>query len=130
VLEPQLLCLFLTVFSKQLPKEPRSKELRSGSGSVKKLKYCARSCLGTKLIWLLGRITHQLVKVMTYYETSAIDENSLSPMFEHVFNSIVANIPNPPDPGMLLGKSISLGRRITNNPKFKTALFDTDSRYD
>jgi hypothetical protein len=67
---------------------------------------------------------------MTYYETSAIDENSLSPVFEHVFNSIVANIPNPPDPGMLLGKSISLGRRITNNPKFKTALFDTDSRYD
>jgi Ras family. len=67
---------------------------------------------------------------MEYFEISAMDENSLAHMFEHVFNSIVANIPNPPDPGMLLGKSISLGRRITNNPKFKTALFDTDSRYD
>ncbi|OMJ78075.1 hypothetical protein SteCoe_22183 [Stentor coeruleus] len=67
---------------------------------------------------------------MEYFEISALDENSLRSMFEHVFNSIVANIPNPPDPGMLLGKSISLGRRITNNPKFKTALFDTDSRYD
>jgi Ras family len=67
---------------------------------------------------------------MEYFEISAMDEASLSNMFEHVFNSVVANIPNPPDPGMLLGKSISLGRRITNNPKFKTALFDTDSRYD
>jgi hypothetical protein len=51
-------------------------------------------------------------------------------VFEHIFNSIVSNIPNPPDPGMLLGKGISLGKRLTNNPKIKTALFDTESKYD
>lgn len=67
---------------------------------------------------------------MEYFEISAMEENSLVHLFEHVFNSIVANIPNPPDPGMLLGKGISLGRRLINHPKFKTALFDTDSKYD
>ena len=51
---------------------------------------------------------------MEYFEVSSMDENSIARMFEHVFNSIVANIPNPPDPGMLLGKSIALGRRLTN----------------
>lgn len=67
---------------------------------------------------------------MEYLEISAPDENSLGYLFEHVFNSIVANIPNPPDPGMLLGKGISLGKKLINNPKFKTALFDTESKYD
>ena len=37
-----LLCLFLIVFFKQLLKEPRLKELRSGSGNVKKWKFCVR----------------------------------------------------------------------------------------
>jgi small GTP-binding protein len=67
---------------------------------------------------------------MEYFEISALDEGSLGNVFEHTFNAIVANIPNPPDPGMLLGKGISLGRKLTNNPKFKTALFDADSKYD
>ena len=67
---------------------------------------------------------------MEYFEISALDEGSLAHVFEHTFNSIVANIPNPPDPGMLLGKGISLGKKLTNNPKFKTALFDADSKYD
>jgi len=67
---------------------------------------------------------------MEYFEISAQNDSSLNYMFEHVFNGIVANIPNPPDPGLLLGKSIALGRRLTANPKFKTALFETDSRYD
>jgi small GTP-binding protein len=67
---------------------------------------------------------------MEYFEISSLQEQSLAQVFEHIFNSIVSNIPNPPDPGMLLGKGISLGKRLTNNPKFKTALFDTESKYD
>mmetsp|Transcript_28925 Transcript_28925/g.51666 ORF Transcript_28925/g.51666 Transcript_28925/m.51666 type:complete len:173 (+) Transcript_28925:511-1029(+) len=67
---------------------------------------------------------------MEYFDLNPFDENSLARIFEHIFNSIVANIPNPPDPGMLLGKGISLGRRLINDPKFRTALFDTDSKYD
>lgn len=72
---------------------------------------------------------------MEYFDLNPFDDNSLARIFEHIFNSIVANIPNPPDPGMLLGKGISLGRRLINDPKFRTvnsrqALFDTDSKYD
>ena len=72
---------------------------------------------------------------MEYFKISALDKDHLAHVFEHTFNSIVANIPNPPDPGMLLGKGIALGRKLTNNPKFKTvrtrqALFDTESKYD
>ena len=35
---------------------------------------------------------------MEYFETCSIGENNISMAFDHMFTSIMALIPNPPDP--------------------------------
>ena len=40
-------------------------------------------------------------------------------VFDHLFNSLLALIPNPPDPESLMGKNVVLGKRVLNDIKFK-----------
>ena len=46
---------------------------------------------------------------MEYFETCSIGEASIVQVFDHLFNSLLALIPNPPDPEQLLGKNVVLG---------------------
>jgi len=67
---------------------------------------------------------------MEYFETSSIGEASIVQVFDHLFNSLLALIPNPPDPEQLLGKNIVLGSRVLNDIKFKLALAELLPNYD
>ena len=46
---------------------------------------------------------------MEYFETCSIGEASIVQVFDHLFNSLLALVPNPPDPSLLLGKNVVLG---------------------
>ena len=46
---------------------------------------------------------------MEYFETCSIGEASIVQVFDHLFNSLLALVPNPPDPAQLLGKNVVLG---------------------
>jgi len=67
---------------------------------------------------------------MEYFETSSIGEASIVQVFDHLFNSLLALIPNPPDPEQLLGKNVVLGSRVLNDIKFKLALAELLPNYD
>lgn len=67
---------------------------------------------------------------MEYFETCSIGEASIVQVFDHLFNSLLALVPNPPDPAQLLGKNVVLGQRVLNDLKFKQALADQLPNYD
>lgn len=67
---------------------------------------------------------------MEYFETSSIGEGTVSLVFDHLFNSLLGLIPNPPDPEALMGKNVVLGNRVCNDIKFKMALADMLPNYD
>lgn len=67
---------------------------------------------------------------MEYFETSSIGEASIVQVFDHLFNSLLNLIPNPPDPEALMGKNVVLGKRVSNDIKFKMALADMLPNYD
>ena len=67
---------------------------------------------------------------MEYFETSSIGEASIVQVFDHLFNSLLNLIPNPPDPEALMGKNVVLGKRVTSDIKFKMALADMLPNYD
>ena len=50
---------------------------------------------------------------------SSVGEASIVQVFDHLFNSLLALIPNPPDPESLMGKNVVLGKRVLNDIKFK-----------
>lgn len=67
---------------------------------------------------------------MEYFETCSIGEASIVQVFDHLFNSLLALVPNPPDPAQLLGKNVVLGQRVLNDLKFKMALAEMLPNYD
>ena len=67
---------------------------------------------------------------MEYFETCSIGEATIVQVFDHLFNSILALVPNPPDPSQLLGKNVVLGQRVLNDIKFKISLADMLPNYD
>ena len=67
---------------------------------------------------------------MEYFETCSIGEASIVEVFDHLFNSLLALIPNPPDPEQLLGKNVVLGQRVLNDVKFKLSLAELLPNYD
>mmetsp|Transcript_2905 Transcript_2905/g.1903 ORF Transcript_2905/g.1903 Transcript_2905/m.1903 type:complete len:131 (+) Transcript_2905:309-701(+) len=46
---------------------------------------------------------------MDYFETCSIGEASIVQVFDHLFNSLLALVPNPPDPALLMSKNVVLG---------------------
>lgn len=67
---------------------------------------------------------------MEYFETCSIGEASIVQVFDHLFNSLLALVPNPPDPAQLLGKNVVLGQRVLNDIKFKLSLAEMLPNYD
>ena len=67
---------------------------------------------------------------MEYFETCSVGEASIVQVFDHLFNSLLALIPNPPDPESLLGKNVVLGQRVLNDVKFKLSLAELLPNYD
>ena len=67
---------------------------------------------------------------MEYFETCSIGEASIVQVFDHLFNSLLALVPNPPDPAQLMGKNVVLGQRVLNDIKFKLfATFASDTAW-
>ena len=60
---------------------------------------------------------------MDYFETGAITGLRVSAVFQDIFTQIVENIPNPPEPSLLLKKGIKLGKKMLTNRKFRQSLF-------
>ena len=67
---------------------------------------------------------------MEYFETCSIGEASIVQVFDHLFNSLLALVPNPPDPSLLLGKNVVLGQRVLSDIKFKISLAEMLPNYD
>lgn len=67
---------------------------------------------------------------MEYFETCSIGEASIVQVFDHLFNFLLALVPNPPDPAQLMGKNVVLGQRVLNDIKFKLSLAEMLPNYD
>lgn len=69
---------------------------------------------------------------MEYFEVCSVGEApSIVSVFDHLFNSLLSLIPNPPDPEQLMGgKYVVLGKRVLNDLKFKLALAELLPNYD
>ena len=59
---------------------------------------------------------------MEYFEVCSIGEASIMQVFDHLLSSIFELLPAVPDMEGLMHKGIILGKRITQNPKFRLAL--------
>mmetsp|Transcript_26700 Transcript_26700/g.51805 ORF Transcript_26700/g.51805 Transcript_26700/m.51805 type:complete len:219 (+) Transcript_26700:106-762(+) len=62
-----------------------------------------------------------------YFETSASRNEQVSEAFSSLIARVVAQIPNPPEPSLLLRKRIQIGRQLAENKSFRAALFDMPS---
>lgn len=89
-----------------------------------------QQALGTSLVSKVEAIALARKYGMEYFETCSIGEASIVQVFDHLFNSLLALVPNPPDPAQLLGKNVVLGQRVLNDLKFKMALAETLPNYD
>ena len=67
---------------------------------------------------------------MEYFETCSIGEANIVQVFDHLFNSLLALVPNPPDPANLMGKNVVLGQRVLTDIKFKLAMAESLPNYD
>ena len=52
-----------------------------------------------------------------YFETSAIRNDQVPEAFSSLIARIVAQIPNPPEPSLLLRKRIQIGKALAENTK-------------
>ena len=59
-----------------------------------------------------------------YFETSAVRNEQVPEAFSSLIARIVAQIPNPPEPSLLLRKRIQIGKALAENKSFRAALFD------
>lgn len=62
-----------------------------------------------------------------YFETSAVRNEQVPEAFSSLIARIVAQIPNPPEPSLLLKKRIQIGKALADNKSFRAALFDIPS---
>jgi hypothetical protein len=67
---------------------------------------------------------------MEYFETCSIGDSNIVQVFDHLFNTLLALVPNPPDPSQLMGKNVVLGQRVLNDIKFKLALAEMLPNFD
>lgn len=67
---------------------------------------------------------------MEYFETSSITDAAIQPVFNHLFDSMLSHIPNPPSPENLVGKNVSIGPRVTKDMTFMLALAESLPNYD
>ena len=65
-----------------------------------------------------------------YFEACSIGDSSVAPIFDYIFGAVFNNIPNPPTPQSLVGKGISLGKKLLGSPKYHLALCDLASLYE
>lgn len=63
-----------------------------------------------------------------YFETSAVRNEQVPEAFSSLIARIVAQIPNPPEPSLLLRKRIQIGKSLAENKSFRAALFDYPPR--
>jgi hypothetical protein len=61
---------------------------------------------------------------LTDFETSATRNDQVPEAFSSLIARIVAQIPNPPEPSLLLRKRIQIGKALAENKSFRAALFD------
>ena len=59
-----------------------------------------------------------------YFETCALKNEQVPEAFSSIIARIVSQIPNPPEPSLLLRKRIQIGRQLAENKSFRAALFD------
>ena len=59
-----------------------------------------------------------------YFEAVALSNEQVSEAFSSLIARIVAQIPNPPEPSLLLRKRIKIGKQLAENKSFRAALFD------
>ena len=60
-----------------------------------------------------------------YYETCATTNEQVPDAFSSLIALVVGQIPNPPEPSLLLRKRIQIGKSLAENKSFRAALFDT-----
>ena len=60
---------------------------------------------------------------MQYFETSGLNGAGVNEAFSALFSQVVASIPNPPEPSLLLKRGITIGRKLAENTRFRRALF-------
>lgn len=89
-----------------------------------------KTTLGSTLVTKVEAIALARKYGMEYFETCSIGEASIVQVFDHLFNSLLALVPNPPDPAQLLGKNVVLGQRVLNDIKFKMSLAEMLPNYD
>ena len=65
-----------------------------------------------------------LVLHISDFETSATRNDQVPEAFSSLIARIVAQIPNPPEPSLLLRKRIQIGKALAENKSFRAALFD------
>ena len=58
-----------------------------------------------------------------YFETVAVRNEQVSEAFSSLIAEIIAKIPNPPEPSLLLRRRIQIGRQLAENQAFRSALF-------
>lgn len=51
-------------------------------------------------------------------------------VFNHMFNSLIALVPSPPDFSILMTKNVVMSHKIMNSMKFKLAIADSLPNYD
>ena len=60
---------------------------------------------------------------LEYFETDALTNQNVAPIFQNIFTQVVENMPKPPEPSLLIRKGIKLGGKTLSNQDFKEALF-------
>ena len=77
-------------------------------------------------VWQFWRVSVALAQKhgCKYFETSAIRNDQVPEAFSSLIARIVAQIPNPPEPSLLLRKRIQIGKSLAENKSFRAALFD------
>ena len=59
-----------------------------------------------------------------YFEAVALRNEQVSEAFSSLIARIVGQIPNPPEPSLLMRKRIKIGRQLAENKSFRAALYD------
>ena len=65
---------------------------------------------------------------MDYFETNALAGTRCDAVFRDIFTQVVENVPNPPEPSLLLKKGIKIGKRMLADRKFRSSLFLASQR--
>jgi len=86
---------------------------------------------------LIGNKSHQTEEVSSaeanliahqigcpYFETTATENLKVAEAFSILIAQVIARIPNPPEPSLLLRKRVQIGKQLADNKAFRAALFD------